>query len=169
MVERISTKQTHLIMSVLATNVNWRSIDFDESKLKDLVINDPERAGRQFAIFLQNGGRVVVGNGAFPIWKTVNYNAETPRSATAFRKALKKAGYKIDEWGTDILGNANLKTLDKDAEVGFVVVTSWGLGLRPRWNEIVKREDVYTRARDLGLELCKPKDAPMLRLRYRKQ
>jgi len=48
-------------MSTLATNVDWKSIDFRASGLQDLIIRNPKEVGRQFTAFLKNGGKVIVG------------------------------------------------------------------------------------------------------------
>ena len=57
----ITTDQSHQVMSTLATNVDWKSIDFWASGLQDLIIRNPKEVGRQFTAFLKNGGKVIVG------------------------------------------------------------------------------------------------------------
>jgi hypothetical protein len=42
-------------MGILGSNVQWGGIDFETSKLQDMVIRDPKGAGARFASFLQNG------------------------------------------------------------------------------------------------------------------
>jgi len=60
---KITVDQSHQIMAILATNINWSVIDFEKSRLQDLVIRDPKGAGERFALFLQNGARVnIAGN-----------------------------------------------------------------------------------------------------------
>ena len=58
---RITTDQSHQVVSALVTNVNWDEIDFEESGLQELVIRKAKEAGTQFAAFLKNGGRVIFG------------------------------------------------------------------------------------------------------------
>ncbi len=158
----ITADESQLVMSILTKHVNWRKIDFVESGLKE-IINNPEKAGRQLALFLKNGGRVVVGNGAFPVWKTIKHGVKGFQTAKDFRKALKKAGFKIDEWGNDILGKAAYRVSAEEIEVSLVVVSNVELG----FNELgISMEDTYIRAQDLGLELCQPEDALLLRLEY---
>lgn len=52
---RITTEQSHEIMAALATNTNWRDVDFSESGLQDSVIRNSRQAGREFAAFLRSG------------------------------------------------------------------------------------------------------------------
>jgi len=58
---KISRDQSHSVMATLATNTNWDEIDFDRSQLQDLIIRNPIEAGKQFTAFLNNGGRLIVG------------------------------------------------------------------------------------------------------------
>ncbi len=58
---KINIDQSHTVMAILGTNVDWDSIDFEESGLQDLVIRDSIEAGKQFTSFLKNGARVIVG------------------------------------------------------------------------------------------------------------
>ncbi|MDP3901840.1 MAG: hypothetical protein Q8Q37_02615 [bacterium] len=53
--EMVSLPRSHELMAVLATNVNWGEVPNDVCQ--DLI-NDPQGAGRKFAAFLKNGGRV---------------------------------------------------------------------------------------------------------------
>lgn len=57
----ITRDQSHQVLATLIQNTDWDSVDFQGSKLQDLVIRNPKEAGRQFTFFLQNGARVVVG------------------------------------------------------------------------------------------------------------
>jgi len=52
---RISTDQSHQVMAVLATNVDWDTVDFDG--LQDLIVRRPKDAGAAFGAWLRNGGR----------------------------------------------------------------------------------------------------------------
>ena len=51
----ITIDQSHQLMAVLATNVNWKKLDFN--MLQDAIIRDPKGAGKRFTEFLENGGR----------------------------------------------------------------------------------------------------------------
>lgn len=59
---QITVDQSHQVLAALAANTNWEAIDFKESGLQDLVIRNPQEAGKQFTTFLQHGGRVFVGD-----------------------------------------------------------------------------------------------------------
>ena len=49
--------QSHSVIQALANNVNWEILD--HSTLQK-IIDDPKEAGKQFTIFLKNGGKVIV-------------------------------------------------------------------------------------------------------------
>lgn len=59
---RITADQSQQVMAILMTNVDWSSIDFEESGLQDAVIRNGKEAGDQFTRFLKNRGRVIVGD-----------------------------------------------------------------------------------------------------------
>jgi len=46
------------LLSVFANNADWDNLDSDTIQK---IINDPRQAGQQFTAFLQNGGKVIVG------------------------------------------------------------------------------------------------------------
>lgn len=55
---RITADQSQAVMATIMQNTPWEGIDFDECGLQDSVMRDPQEAGRQFKIFLQNGCRI---------------------------------------------------------------------------------------------------------------
>jgi len=55
----IGIDQSHAIMAVLGTNVDWSVLDGDF--LQEKIVRNPTEAGRQFTDFLKNGGKVIVG------------------------------------------------------------------------------------------------------------
>ena len=55
---RISTDQSHQVISTLTANTDWSKVDFDVARLQDLVIRDPKGAGARFTEFLKNGCRL---------------------------------------------------------------------------------------------------------------
>ncbi|MCI0563243.1 MAG: hypothetical protein MN733_32600 [Nitrososphaera sp.] len=57
---QITIDQSHGVMAVLATHVDWSLVDFEQAGLQDLVIRDQQKAGDEFLLFLQNGCRVQV-------------------------------------------------------------------------------------------------------------
>lgn len=58
---QINCDQSHQIMAILATNTDWKSIDFAGLGLQGSIIRNPEEAGVQFTAFLKNGARVIIG------------------------------------------------------------------------------------------------------------
>jgi len=59
---QITIDQSHQIVATLVTNTAWKEVDFEGAGLQNLVVRDPEEAGRQFTAFLKNGGRMgIVG------------------------------------------------------------------------------------------------------------
>jgi hypothetical protein len=57
----VERDQSHAIMAILSTNVDWDGLDGD--LLQERVIRNPKEAGRHFSLFLKNGARMpVVGD-----------------------------------------------------------------------------------------------------------
>lgn len=54
----VSIDQSHAVVQALANNVDWPSLNPD---VLQGIIKNPKDAGRQFTLFLKNGGRVIVG------------------------------------------------------------------------------------------------------------
>lgn len=54
----VTIDQSHEVMAKLATNVDWAQLDGD---ILQKAVKDPKGLGEQFTIFLQNGGKVVIG------------------------------------------------------------------------------------------------------------
>ena len=72
---QITRDQSHTIMAILATNAVWDEIDFDQSRLQDLVVRKAQEAGRHFTAFLKNGARVIVGEPrVIPIGRSTPFN-----------------------------------------------------------------------------------------------
>lgn len=57
---QITIDQSHGIVGILATHVDWTQVDFEQAKLQDFVMRNPQQAGNEFLRFLQNGCRVQV-------------------------------------------------------------------------------------------------------------
>ena len=55
----VTIDQSHEVMAILATNVDWDAPD--GSVLQEQIVRKPMEAGKQFTAFLKNGGRVIVG------------------------------------------------------------------------------------------------------------
>ncbi len=49
--------QSHTVIQILATNVNWDVLDHT---ILQKIVDDPKEAGKQFTAFLKNGGKFIV-------------------------------------------------------------------------------------------------------------
>lgn len=56
----VGIDQSHAIMAILATNVDW--INLNGEFLQEQVLGNPKEAGRQFTAFLRNGARMITGD-----------------------------------------------------------------------------------------------------------
>lgn len=98
------------------------------------------------------------------IWKTIKLGTGL-KTADEFRKALKDKGFNISDWANDILGKSAFTVATEETEVDLVKVTVAELGFRKG----VRRDQIYERAKELGLELCPPEVGPQLRLQCQDQ
>lgn len=101
---------------------------------------------------------------AFPTWKTIELGTGL-QNASSFREALKDGGFRIDDWGNDILCNPAFRGTKETSSVELVLVSVAELGFF--FN--TRRKDIYERAISLGLELCPNEVGPQLRLQYKDQ
>ncbi len=102
--------------------------------------------------------RLPVESRDFPTWRTVKLGKHT--SVDLFMKALKKAGMKINDWGMDILKRTVLAT--ELVEIELVRVSVADLG----FTGATRRDEIYRRAQEFGLELCPAEVGPALREQY---
>jgi hypothetical protein len=58
MSKSVSIDQSHSVIQALANNVDWSVLDGD--MLQEQVIKNQKEAGKQFTLFLKNGGKVIV-------------------------------------------------------------------------------------------------------------
>ena len=100
----------------------------------------------------------------FDIWKTIKLGTGF-KTADEFRRALRDGGFRISGWASDILGNPAFKVASEETEVDLIKVTVAELGFK----EGVRRDQIYERAKEFGLELCPAEVGPQLRLRYKDQ
>lgn len=100
----------------------------------------------------------------FKVWKTIRLGTGL-ETAEDFRESLEINGMKIGNWASDILGKPEFTVATKETKVNLVVVTVEQLGFKNG----ATREQIYTRAKELGLELCPPEVGPQLRLQYKDQ
>lgn len=97
-------------------------------------------------------------------WRTIKLGTGL-KTADEFRKAIKKAVMRIGDWGNDILGKPAFTASPEEVEVELVVASVAELGFK----DGATRKDIYTRAQELGLDLCPPEVGPQLRLQYKDQ
>jgi len=100
----------------------------------------------------------------FNVWKTINLGTGL-KTTDDFRKALKGRGFNIGNWANDILGKPAFTAANEATEVDLVKVTVAELGFKKG----ARRDQIYERAKELGLELCAPEVGPQLRLQYQDQ
>ncbi|OGM93553.1 hypothetical protein A2935_02910 [Candidatus Wolfebacteria bacterium RIFCSPLOWO2_01_FULL_47_17b] len=135
-------------------------------KLNALVKNIMSQTGSEDpneAVRLVNSGEWIIKPNIpeLKIWKTIKIGTGI-KTADDFRKALKKAGCKIGDWGNDILGKPEFKTAEIKEEIDLVNISVAELGFKKG----ATRKDIYDRALQLGLEFCPAEVGPQLRLQY---
>jgi hypothetical protein len=99
-----------------------------------------------------------------PVWKTIKLGTGL-KTADDFRKAIKECGMKISSWASDILGKPVFTVAVKETELDLAVASVAELGFKNG----ATREQIYSRAKELGLELCPNEVGPQLRLQYKDQ
>ena len=99
----------------------------------------------------------------YNVWKTIKLG--THKNADEFRKALKKDGFKIGDWGNDILGEPAFTVSSAEEEIQLANVSVADLGFKNGANY----GDICAKAKELGLELCPNEVGPQLRLQYKDQ
>ena len=160
---QITIDQSHQIMATLATNTDWAGIDFKDAGLQDRIIANPKEAGRQFGIFLRNGGRVIVNIWAFQVWKTIKLG--THKTAETLKAAIKQKGIEVSDWSADIMGKPAFTLASQETTVDLVNVSVADLG----FTKATALKDIYARALELGLSLCPVEVGPQLRRQYTDQ
>ena len=100
----------------------------------------------------------------FNVWKTINLGTGL-KTTDDFRKALKGRGFNIGNWANDILGKPAFTAATEATEIDLVKVTVAELGFKKG----ARRDQIYERAKELGLELCPSEVGPQLRLQYQDQ
>ena len=150
---------------------------YDRQTAKFLAVvgeNMPELSGDVMQGWIQNPKAVqkALSNAFCPpeatsrfnVWKTIKLGTGF-KTADEFRRALRDGGFRISGWASDILGNPAFKVASEETEVDLIKVTVAELGFK----EGVRRDQIYERAKEFGLELCPAEVGPQLRLRYKDQ
>jgi hypothetical protein len=102
-----------------------------------------------------------VSHQKFKTWKTIKIGGL--KTADNFRKTSKKDNFFIRYYANSMLDKVYFNTEEKEVEL--VVVSVAELGFKSG----AKREDIYKRASELGLDLCPAEVGPELRLQYGNQ
>ena len=98
------------------------------------------------------------------IWKTVKLGT-CLKTAYDLRKVIRDCGMKLGNYANDLLGKPAFTVAAVETEVDLVKVTVAKLGFK----EGARCDQIYARAKELGLKLCPPEVGPQLRLQYRDQ
>lgn len=94
----------------------------------------------------------------FPLWRTLILGQH--KSHGAYRKALESSGFRIGDYAGQILKKISVS--QTPIEVDLVRLTVAELGFQNG----ARRDAIYARAIELGLELCPAEVGPALRLVY---
>lgn len=100
----------------------------------------------------------------FKTWKTIKLGTGL-QTADDFRKKVMEAGMNIGDWVNDILGKSAFTVAGSVTEIELVVASVAELGFKHG----TTLENIYVRAKELGLDLCPPEVGPQLRLQYTDQ
>ena len=97
----------------------------------------------------------------FATWKTIKIG--TQKSVKDLTKALTVNGFRISEWAGDILKKITLANAETEIELVLVSVADLG------FTKATRRDAIYDRAKELGLDLVPAEAGPQLRLQYTDQ
>ncbi len=97
----------------------------------------------------------------FPTWKTIKLG--TRPNVAALKRAIIAKKNRISPWGNDILDRISVSP--KETEIDLVRLTVAELGL-PKGGI---REQIYEKAKELGLYPCPAEVGPQIRLQYQDQ
>lgn len=99
------------------------------------------------------------------VFKTIKLGTNGLKTADDFRKAIKDKGMRIGDYADDILGKPAFTVATEETEIDLVVVSVAELGFKNG----ATREQIYIRAKELGLDTCSAEVGPQLRLQYKNQ
>jgi hypothetical protein len=97
----------------------------------------------------------------FSTWMTIKLGTFT--SAKELHDAITTAGFLINEWAADILASVPIAPVEREIELVHISIRDLG------FEDVATREQIYSRGRQLGLELVPPEAAMQLRLQYKDQ
>lgn len=98
------------------------------------------------------------------VWRTIELGIG-PKTVDDLRSALRDGNLRLSDWASDIFGKPAFAVATEETEVDLVKVTVAELGFK----QGAKSDQIYKRAKELGLELCPAEVGPQLRLQYKDQ
>lgn len=101
----------------------------------------------------------------FPVWKTIKIGTPHLRTAEDFRKAIKDRKMRISDEANNIFGKSALAVATEETELDLVKATVAELSFRGG----ARHDQIYSRAKELGLEICPSEVGLQLRLQYQNQ
>lgn len=122
------------------------------------------RAGELVLVEKSSLKSVAVEPRDFATWKTVALGLH--KSSKDYRKALDKDGYHIGDYTGQILDKMEVSPYEVGVDLVVVIVRD--LGFKDVAHG-VRRDVLYARALELGLQLCPAEVGPALRLLYKDQ
>lgn len=128
------------LMAELGKRTPWGEITLQP------LIDDIATVAPEFVRFLKNGGRVVVQQRVFPIWRTVVLGRH--QTHDAYIASLEGKGRKIDSWARDTA--ANITCSLEQIELPLVEVLDKDLG----FVGVYTTSEFYARAATFGLYVC---------------
>ena len=100
----------------------------------------------------------------FEAWRTIKLGTG-PKTGDDFRSVLRDGNLRLNNWASDILGKPAFTVATKETEVDLVKVSVAELG----FEQGARRDQIFERAKELGLELCPAEVGPQLRSQYKDQ
>jgi hypothetical protein len=85
-----------------------------------------------------------------------------PKDADGFRKSMRDKGIHIGRYADDALNNPAFIVATKETKLKLVIRSVLELGFKKGAN----LEQIYARAKQLGLDICPAEVGPQLRLQY---
>lgn len=132
--------------------------------LTNLLGNDAELWGNEFKKFLRKEPcwqPMVIAPREFKTWKTITVG--TCKTVNELSNALRNNDCRISDWAGDILKKITLA--DAEAKIELVLVSVADLGFTKK----TRRDAIYDRAKEFGLDLVPAEAGPQLRLQYTDQ
>lgn len=100
----------------------------------------------------------------FSVWKIIKIGTGL-KTADDFRKDIRDKGMVISKLASNVLGMPAFTIADKEIKLRLVNVTAVELGLEG-WT---RRDKIYAKGKEFGLELCPSEGGPQLRSQYQDQ